>query len=47
MGELSGRVALIAGATSGIGEATAKLFAIEGARVCVVGRNEQPDSRDT
>jgi NAD(P)-dependent dehydrogenase (short-subunit alcohol dehydrogenase family) len=38
---LKDKVALITGATSGIGEATAILFAREGARVTVSGRNEQ------
>jgi NAD(P)-dependent dehydrogenase (short-subunit alcohol dehydrogenase family) len=37
-GRLAGRVAWISGATSGIGEAAAELFAQEGARVAVVGR---------
>ena len=37
-GRLAGRVAWISGATSGIGEAAAELFAREGARVTVVGR---------
>jgi NAD(P)-dependent dehydrogenase (short-subunit alcohol dehydrogenase family) len=37
---LANRVALITGGTSGIGEATALLFAREGARVAVTGRNE-------
>lgn len=38
---LEGKVTVITGATSGIGEATARLFAREGASVVVAGRNEE------
>jgi len=38
---LLGKVAVITGGTSGIGEATALLFANEGASVAVTGRNEE------
>lgn len=37
---LKDKVALITGGTSGIGEATALLFAKEGARIAIAGRNE-------
>ena len=41
MGKLDGKVAITTGATSGMGRATAKLFAAEGAKVVVTGRNEE------
>ncbi|MBQ6468575.1 MAG: glucose 1-dehydrogenase [Lachnospiraceae bacterium] len=40
MMRLEGKVAIVTGATSGMGRATAYLFAKEGAKVVVTGRNE-------
>lgn len=39
MGSLDGKVAMITGASRGIGEAAARLFASEGARVCLLARS--------
>lgn len=40
-GRLEGKIALISGGTSGIGEATVELFAKEGAKVVFTGRSEE------
>lgn len=41
MKKLEDKIVMITGATSGIGEACAKLFAKEGAKVIIVGRDEK------
>lgn len=40
MGRLDGKIAIITGATTGIGLASAKLFAAQGARLFVTGRRQ-------
>jgi meso-butanediol dehydrogenase / (S,S)-butanediol dehydrogenase / diacetyl reductase len=45
MGKLDNRISIVTGGGSGIGEATAKLFAAEGARVVIADIDEQGGNR--
>ncbi len=45
MGRMDGRIAIVTGGNSGIGEATAKLLAAEGAKVSILARREDEGQR--
>ena len=45
MGKMDGRAAIVTGGNSGIGEATSKLLAAEGAKVAILARREEEGAR--
>ena len=44
-GRLEGKITVITGGTSGIGAATAEVFAGEGAKVIIAGRSEEKGAK--
>jgi len=45
MGRLDGKVTIVAGGTSGVGQRTAERFVEEGARVVIAGRRAEEGER--